>query len=55
MWSGEETVDVLDCAWEQRERVMRGASAGAYPDGGAIGELADACRVSQVAMQLEAA
>ncbi len=52
---GEEAVDVLDRAWGQRERIMRGVSAEVYPDAGAIPELIDACREVQEAMQLEAA
>jgi hypothetical protein len=52
---GEEAADVLDRAWEQRERIMRGVSAEAYPDVGAIAELIDAGREVQEAMQLEAA
>jgi hypothetical protein len=40
---------------ELRERIMRGVSAEAYPDAGAIAELIAACREVQVAMQLEAA
>jgi hypothetical protein len=52
---GEEAADVHDRAWEQRERIMRGASAEAYPDAAAIAELIDACQEIQEAMQLEPA
>jgi hypothetical protein len=52
---GEGAVDRLEHALEQRERIMRGASAEAYPDAAAIAALIDACREVQEAMQLEAA
>ena len=52
---GEEAADVLDRAWEQRERIMRGVGVGAYPDAGAVAELIDACREVQEAMSLEVA
>ena len=52
---GGETVEALDHAWEQRERIMSGGSAGACPDGDAVGALLAACREVQAAMVLQAA
>jgi len=53
---GEDTVEALDRAWEQRERIMRGETMGASVDSDAVAALVAACRDVQGAMQqLEAA
>ena len=51
----DAAVDVLDRAWDQRDRIMRGEDVAASSEAGAVLELIEACRGVQEAMELEAA
>jgi hypothetical protein len=52
---GEEVVDTLDRAWDQRNRMVHGSTSDQHLDRAAISELISACREVQAAMQLQMA
>lgn len=52
---GEDAVEVLDRAWQQRDRILHGGTADVRGDASAVTELIATCREMQTAMQLEAA
>jgi len=52
---GEEAVNALDRAWDQRNRIVHGSASDQNLDRAAVVELIRACREVQAALRLQAA